>query len=137
MSLNNDRNAPITEAMCNSSFRYMYKLEYVNKSLLEFNYNAGIVSSTGQLTTTAKNSLPFLVRETTNTDIGYIGAAGMFVGSPYIVMGTDTQKNPKNNQPLTAPYLRFANVYDNEINSKMNQSMVNDNSGEDNRPISI
>ena len=119
----------------------MYKLENTNKSLLEFNYNAGIVGKTGQLTRNAQNALPqllsepFLLSEYDNNK--YIGAAGMFTGSPYIVMGNDCQTNLLDkSRMLTVPYLRFANLQNQSINKEMNRNIISDVS-ERLEPISL
>ena len=101
----------------------MYKLENVNHSLLEFNYNAGIVGKTGKLTKQAEASQPFLVSDNVNNQ--YLGAAGMWTGSPYIVMGPDVQMNLINESFLTVPYLRFANLNNTQINKEMNRNIVN------------
>ena len=133
--LSNAANGPITGVKTNAQFRYMYKLENVNKSLLEFNYNAGVVSKTGLLTKTAQESLPFLLSEYDNDK--YLGAAGMFTGSPYIVMGTDSEMNLLNRKTLTVPYLRFANLNIPEINKEMNRNIINTETISPLSPISL
>lgn len=133
--ISNATNAPITGVKTNAQFRYMYKLENVNKSLLEFNYNAGIVTKTGKLSKTAEETLPFLLSE--YDDNRYIGAAGMFTGSPYIVMGNDSEMNLLNKQPIVVPYLRFANLDNPEINKEMNRNIVNTKSVSNLAPISL
>ena len=121
--LSNATNSPLVGVKTNAQFRYMYKLENTNKSLLEFNYNAGIVGKTGHLTNTARESLPFLLSE--YDDNKYIGAAGMFTGSPYIVMGSDSQTNLlDSSRMVTVPYLRFANLNNESINKEMNRNIV-------------
>lgn len=139
--LSNATNSPITGVKTTAQFRYMYKLENTNKSLLEFNYNAGIVGKTGQLTRNAQNALPqllsepFLLSEYDNNK--YIGAAGMFTGSPYIVMGNDCQTNLLDkSRMLTVPYLRFANLQNQSINKEMNRNIISDVS-ERLEPISL
>lgn len=96
--LANDNNMPLTsEAKISATFQYQYKQENIFKNLVEFNFNAGIVDSVGNLRsevqTFLRNSVPFLYREdgeggtsyTSDRVKNYIGAASMFTGSPYIV----------------------------------------------------
>ena len=129
-NLSNSNNSPLTNIKTTASFRYMYKVENINKTLIEFNYNAGVVGKTGKLNpegsnmvTSVQQSLPFLLSELENDK--YIGAAGMFTGSPFIVMGPDYQTNLLNGEPLTVPYLQFASLINNTINTEMNQNIVN------------
>lgn len=141
LSLSNENNQPMTEMSCSATFRYMYKLENTNKSLIEFNYNAGIVSKTGRLTALAEESLPYLIREDNDNQLGYLGAAGMFTGSPYIVMGIDPMPNNRTLENTVSPYLKFANISFNspnsEINTVMNQMLVNSDTEDNSYPISI
>lgn len=134
-SMSNSNNGPILNVKTTASFRYMFKLENSNKSLLEFNYNAGVVGKTGKLTAVAQESLPFLIADT--QDDKYLGAAGMFTGSPYIVMGPDSHTNLLSGANLVVPYLRFANLDNMAVNKVMNQNIVNDTSGIDLNPISL
>lgn len=134
-NLSNASNSPLTGLKTTAQFRYMYKLENVNHSLLEFNYNAGIVGKTGKLTKQAEASQPFLVSDNVNNQ--YLGAAGMWTGSPYIVMGPDVQMNLINDGFLTVPYLRFANLNNTQINKEMNRNIVNTTTTPDLSPISL
>lgn len=140
-TLTNSANGPITGVKTTAQFRYMYKLENVNKSLLEFNYNAGVVNKMGQLTTVARNNIdrlisePFLLSEDESNR--YIGAAGMFTGSPYIVMGPDSEMNLLNNKTVTVPYLRFADLDNDTINKEMNRNIINTATGSNLSPISL
>ena len=141
-NLSNSNNGPLTNIKTSASFRYMYKVENINRTLIEFNYNAGVVGKTGRLNPAGSNmlthiqqSLPFLLSDTENDK--YIGAAGMFTGSPYIVMGPDYQTNLLNGEPLTVPYLQFASLVNDPINSEMNQNIVNTETNIDLNPIHL
>lgn len=122
--LNNENNGPLTSDMTvEVTFRYQYKAACTNKTLVEFNLNAGITDTVGKVTPGIKfnNSLGYIneanfTNITTsdndvkkNTKIPYFGAGGMFVGTPYIVLGkslrapTDTGTGPNTIQP----FLRF------------------------------
>lgn len=118
--LGNDNNAPLlSEPKLSTTFQYQYKQENIFKNLIEFNYNAGICDAVGNMrsdvSTVLRKSVPFLYRENgeggtvyTNEHLeNYIGAAGMFTGSPYIVT-------------------EFSGNYDPwDWNSSMKNSMVN------------
>ena len=108
-----------------ATFKYQYKLECVNKSLVEFNYNAGITDNVGRVTKAVEQSLPFLVRDDPNHLVmkQYIGAAGMFTGSPYIVM--QDQEDSVTKKTTSHPYLRFMSINDTEVNKKMNLNITN------------
>lgn len=141
-SLTNSNNGPITGVKTSATFRYMFKVENTNKALLEFNYNAGIVGKTGKLNpagetlaSDVQESLPFLLKEEVSDK--YIGAAGMFTGSPYIVMGPDYQTDLLSASTLTVPYLRFANINNKSVNKEMNQNIINDNTYISLNPISL
>lgn len=140
LSMSNENNSPITNVKCSATFRYAYKCECVNKSLLEFNFNAGIVDKMGKPTKEVEYSIPYLVRDDVNNKVlpQYIGAAGMFTGSPYIVMGIDNMPNPlTNEQDVVSPYLRFANLTDKKYNSYINQGIVNPSNSGSNNPIHL
>ena len=125
---------------CNASFRYQRKLECVNKTLVEFNYNAGITDNMGRVKSSLSlnASYPFLLRSedeiklssqlATSSDVvlpNYIGASGMFTGSPYIVMG-ETTKDPLNPAVTTiSPYLMFTSLSDSEFNNELNLGIEN------------
>ena len=96
--LSNDSNAPLTSnPKISASFQYQYKQENIFKNLVEFNFNAGICDSVGNMrsdvSTYLRSSVPFLYREKgeggtvyTNENLkNYVGAASMFTGSPYII----------------------------------------------------
>lgn len=140
-ALSNNSNSPIVNVKTTAQFRYMYKIENSNRSLIEFNYNAGVVGKTGHLTPNAQNYLstlvsqPFLMKQ--GEDEQYLGAAGMFTGSPYILMGPDTQANLLNGNTLTVPYLQFSSINNPSVNKEMNRNIINDNWYADLSPISL
>lgn len=137
---------------CNATFRYQRKLECVDKSLVEFNYNAGITDNMGRVKSSLAihNSYPFLLRSEdaiklssqckTSSDVvlpNYIGASGMFTGSPYIVMG-ETSKDPLNNAETTiSPYLMFTALSDSEFNNELNLGIENNRVGNTNDVIGV
>lgn len=126
LGLSNENNGPLTDGMkISATFKYQYKLECVNKSLVEFNYNAGITDNVGRVTKAVEQSLPFLVRDDPNHLVmkQYIGAAGMFTGSPYIVM--QDQEDSVTKKTTSHPYLRFMSINDTEVNKKMNLNITN------------
>lgn len=125
-----ETNAPLTNEnmKIDVTFRYQYKLPGVNKSLIEFNYNSGICDDMGRLTIGGKPefSNSFLKKENgegySNVDsldpnyaiVNYIGAAGMFTGTPMVLMQTG-YKNPLSRRGddedmMMFPVLRFANL---------------------------
>jgi hypothetical protein len=107
-SLSNENGAAITNEMnVSASFRYQKKKEFSIHNLVEFNYNAGLCDAMGNVTGKAVSSLPFLLREDyENPAFNHLGAAGMFTGSPYIVLESH-QHDSMSNMNLTIPYLRF------------------------------
>lgn len=127
-ALNNDNNAAITDMMTSISFKYHYRLENVNKTLVEFNHDAGLVDSVGRvkqdLTT---NSLSFLLRNEYDNPVmkKYIGAAGMFTGSPYIVMALSHPDPLDKSNIISVPNLRFMNVTDLTLDGNINLGITN------------
>ena len=80
------------------TFKYHYRLENVNKTLVEFNHDAGLTDDIGKVNhNVATDSMAFLLRDQYDDPVmkQYIGAAGMFTGSPYIVMQL-SQPDPLN-----------------------------------------
>jgi hypothetical protein len=142
--LTDNANAAITgEQTCVAKFHYQGKEEYKNKSLIEFNYNAGIVNENGIPNNCSRTfSLPYLLRDNYNPGHGipstaYNGAAGMFTGRPYIALTTEKSimpdADPKNedNKVIMAPnkvlipQLRFLTLEDMTANI-MNSGITND-----------
>lgn len=108
--LTTENNAPITETKVSVTFRYQARIENRNTCMVLFNHNAGITDEIGRPVSwigDIEESLPILIKaenEVNQQAFGlgnYIGAAGMFVGSPYIVIGA-SQKNPM--APANSPY---------------------------------
>ena len=132
-TLNNENNQAITEMSVSASFKYHYKLENSNRTFIEFNHDAGIldmngnrIGSAGDLT----NSDPFLYKNEPMDLVlpQYIGAAGMFTGSPYVIVARSNRPNPiepSKNQIYT-PLLRFLNIKDDTINTYANLRMQSD-----------
>lgn len=117
--LSNDKNSPITSATITSNFKYHYKLENVNKTLVEFNYAAGITDDLGRVNKAVEASYPFLLSD------NYVGSAGMFTGSPYIILG-ESQNDPLNpDNRIVTPYLQFMPLEDGTFNNKLNLNIVN------------
>ena len=143
--LNSENNRAIApESMITEvQFRYQYKLPGVNKSLVEFNYNSGLCDCVGMLkgnTRSPEYSSPFMVREKTSgiangkdkyeRDVlaEYIGASGMFTGTPFIVMAR-TGMNPLRElngakEPIVSPVLRFMNLDDQNLNNLLNLNIT-------------
>ena len=108
--LTTENNAPITETKVSVTFRYQARIENRNTCMALFNHNAGITDEIGRPVSwigDIEESLPILIKAENEVNqqafsLGnYIGAAGMFVGSPYIVIGA-SQKNPM--APANSPY---------------------------------
>lgn len=125
---------------CNATFRYQRKLECVNKTLVEFNYNAGITDNMGRVKSSLSlnASYPFLLRaedeiklrtqSKTSSDTilkTYMGASGMFTGSPYIVMGQSTKDPLDASKTTTSPYLMFTPLTDSVFNNELNLGIEN------------
>ena len=116
------------------TFRYQYKLPCVNKSLVEFNFNAGITNSIGKATDSTNlnvsdgylNAQHFFgfrdqnINSAANHYIPYEGGGGMFTGTPYIVMGRynrDVSNTNGTGQITVHPFLRFMGVNNTMINN--------------------
>ena len=136
----NNMNEPIIgEQQCSVRFYYQGKEEYKNRSLVEFNFNAGIVDELGRPSTEPiKQSLPFLLRENYKPpnelpneyqNMNYLGTAGMWTGRPYIVIGRHANHMRPNDRSginhTYCPYLRFMQLQDMTAN-EMNVNIVND-----------
>lgn len=129
-SLSNDNNGPITDMTTQASFKYHYRLENNMKTLIEFNYNAGLLTNTGKtIDADILESVAFLLREDYEDIMlpNYLGASGMFTGSPYIVL-EQSQPDPtnKSNPHLQTPYLRFSPIMDmtEDFEGMINEGMV-------------
>ena len=112
------------------TFRYQYKLENVTRSLVEFNYNAGVCDNLGRVKEDVKISHPFLLQDKPTNYIlpYYLGAAGAFAGTPYVVLLA-------NNKDLTGdtdsgktiiPSLRFSPLTnDTGLDARVNMGLTN------------
>jgi len=120
--LSDNNNQALTEQQTvSASFYYQGKEEYKMKTLVEFNYNAGIVDELGHPNNeNYAFSLPYLLRTNYNQyqthedpdarRNGYMGAAGMFTGRPYIVLNTEMDRLMNQNKLI--PQLRFMQLLD-------------------------
>lgn len=133
--LNNDNGAPMVDRITvNVTYRYQYKLPCENKALVEFNFNTGITdlvggvnqssfdASTGYINTAnfktmLDSSIEDPTKSGTNHSYAYQGGAGMFVGTPYIVMGRFNRAPDRSGHgELTVhPFLRFMPITDTAI----------------------
>ena len=129
--LNNTNNDALkTEMNVTVSFKYQYKLENVMRSLIEFNFNAGICDKLG----TPKISLAALTksqsyfnRENKEDSIlpYYDGAAGMFVGTPYVIMVSQDKDYLKISNGKTAvPSLQFLPVSNEALDKRINLGLT-------------
>ena len=130
-ALSTSSNEAITNEMkFSTTFYYQAKIEMQNKSLVEFNYNAGLVNELGQPYNSVMGiSMPFLLRDDyvpnvsmTNINTNYVGAAGMFTGRPYIVL--NAEHNPIANRTAYIPQLRFASLNTDYISNLMNNDIT-------------
>jgi hypothetical protein len=132
--LDNSNNEAITSVNTTVSFKYHYRLENNNKTLVEFNHDAGLTTDLGKIAVDKiTSSLPFLLRDDPRKTQGgndallpkYLGAAGMFTGSPYVVM-VDSRPDPLTKDKIVmAPQLRFMNIPTLELDNKYNMGITN------------
>jgi hypothetical protein len=129
------------EQTVSTRFYYQGKEEYKMKSLVEFNYNAGVLDSLGHPLNGAKWNVshPYLIRQSTNPDklgyvnpnsmkMDYIGAAGMFTGRPYCVLrkGQNRLMPNGNVREIITPQLRFMALQNEKLNRYMNGNILNE-----------
>lgn len=131
-SLNNEANGPITSMQTTITFKYHYKLENSNKTLVEFNHDSGLTDNIGRINMNeVTSSLPFLLRDDgTNPDGNpvmprYIGAAGMFTGAPYVIMVNSRPEPLNKDKIILTPSLRFMNVPKMDIDQRINMGITN------------
>jgi hypothetical protein len=126
---NSNNDALKNEMIVTVTFKYAYKIENTTKTLIEFNYNAGIVDNLGQPTSYASaltHSDQFHYQNTERDVLvrHYIGPGAGFVGTPYVVLmnvGKDIMKDMTSHTTI-APCLRFAALDNgNEARSKLDQ----------------
>lgn len=131
--LTNENNGAITNINITASFQYQGRIENTNASYAHFNYNSGIVNAVGGLAeSVTQEALPFLLKDGYDKhsrwtqSVHYLGAANMFTGSPYIVIGA-AQSNPipnSANPTLYTPYLKFMPLNVGVLNGKANASIT-------------
>lgn len=161
-SISSENGAAITGDMrVEVTFRYQYKLEGVNKNLVEFNFNSGIVDALGNQTKEAggiiESSMPFWYKDSnaygpsksgsgdgyfhhrvqskTDAMTQYIGASGLFAGTPFILMtlGMPHPLSASGNKPnasadirnMVIPTLRFSAIKSDFLNSRINLGFEN------------
>ena len=112
--LSNSNNNALTQNMTvNAQFKYQRKMEMNEQTFVEFNYNAGLINANGTLKTDVYESQPWLYyKDATRDDVNYqsksyVGAAGLFTGSPYIVMTNDFLKVDNSAPKQYVPMLKF------------------------------
>jgi hypothetical protein len=133
--LNSDNGGVLASDLSVSvTYRYQYKLPCTNKTLVEFNFNAGVTNSVGKSIDPSnlnvssgyindKTFIKFKDPKSTYTtikNVPYAGSGGMFTGTPYIVMGRFNQdiSNVNGHGDFTVhPYLRFMGVNNKMINN--------------------
>lgn len=121
-----------SEITVDVTFRYQYKLPCENRSLVEFNFNAGITDVNGHLAANLKMDTVngFISKQqmftthdsslkTSEHPIPYMGGANMFVGTPYIVMNRfKREPTPDGKGQLTVwPYLKFLPLTNDRMNA--------------------
>lgn len=115
------------ELTVSATFRYQKKEPNSNRTIIEFNYNAGMCDDLGRVS----DRKFYQVRNCINAEkpnkgsgdsrvnqfaIPRYGATDMFTGTPYIVYGK-TQNNPVGNDHSTlTPYLKFTGVNRENVN---------------------
>jgi len=127
-TLNNENNSAITDMTCSITFKYHYRLENRNNVLVEFNHDAGLTNDIGKVKSDKiTNSLPFLLRNSYDDPVmkRYIGASGMFTGSPYIVMARSQPDPLDKSNIIVVPNLRFMNIGDLTLDGHVNAGITN------------
>lgn len=115
--LGNSNNDALKDALNVSvTFKYAYKIENTTKSLIEFNYNAGICDNLGQpkdIGTRLMYSDQFHYSNSPNGILyHHVGPGAGFVGTPYIVLMNvkkDIMNDMKSHDTVT-PCLRFSPI---------------------------
>lgn len=125
--LTNDKAGAITnEQIVNVTFKYHRKSVNLNRNLIEFNYNAGITDDIGRVINKNLLSSESFLLKNDNTDSilpRYIGPAGMFCASPYIVMEV-TQRDPLDpSTSIITPQLRFSPIT-NSLDTMLNMGLT-------------
>ena len=127
-ALANEENNAMTKMNTTITFKYHYRLENTNKILVEFNHDAGLTDDIGRIKPgVVTNSMPFLLRNSYDDPImkKYVGASGMFTGSPYIVMMKSRPDPLKPDKTILEPNLRFMNINDLKLDGNLNMNITN------------
>lgn len=125
---NND--ALKSELTVTVTFKYQYKIENVMRSLIEFNYNAGICNNMGSPRINFKSlmeSQSFFYRDNGNDKVlpNYNGPAGMFTGTPFIVMVAQDKDYMKlTNGKTVTPSLKFLPITNTAIDKRINLGLT-------------
>lgn len=131
--LGNSNNDALKEEMSVSvTFKYAYKIENTTKSLVEFNFNAGICDCVGQPTSEGsgvlKVSEQFAYSSNAESKFlkNYVGPGAPFVGTPYVVLmsiSKDIMNDTSNGTTMT-PCLRFSPLTkDEKLNQRINMGI--------------
>lgn len=131
LKMTNENNGPITSdsgLQVTADFAYQYREANRNRTFIEFNYNAGVCDRRGKFRIPeVEESVSFLLKDTTEQVLPkYIGASGMFTGSPFVVMGK-TSSGPNIGSDITtySPYLKFMPTKDELMDLRSNMGIVN------------
>jgi hypothetical protein len=131
LQMTNDKNGAITGdggLQVTADFAYQYREANRNRTFIEFNYNAGICDQYGRLRVSeVDESLSFLIKNTDDAVMPkYIGASGMFTGSPYVVMA-EVNSGPDTGSDIHkySPYLKFMSTNDELTDLRSNLGIVN------------
>ena len=130
---NSNNEALKNEMIVNVTFKYSYKVENTTKTLVEFNYNAGVVNEVGKLTPEGSEVLEYSEQFVylDNTDDNamikqYMGPGAGFVATPYVVLmgvNKDILKDTSTNSTL-AVCLRYAPItHKKELNQRINMGL--------------
>lgn len=127
---NTNNDALKSELIVTVTFKYQYKLENVMRSLIEFNYNAGVCDNMGTPRLDFKSfmeSQSFFYRDKADDEVlpHYIGPSGMFTGTPYVVMVAQDKDYMKLTGGKTVtPMLKFLPVTNIAIDKRINLGLT-------------
>ena len=135
--LSNSNNDALKEEMVVTvTFKYAYKIENTTKTLIEFNYNAGVCDNLGQPKSVASSLLhsdQFNYSDSPNGILPHhVGPGAGFVGTPYVVLMNvkkDLFDDMKSHDTVSA-CLRFSPIikdrnFDHAINMGYTASFTN------------
>lgn len=114
-----------SEQTVNVSFKYHRRSVNLNRNLIEFNYNSGVTDDMGRaISDKLFSSESFLIKNDADSILPqYLGPAGMFCGSPYIVMEV-TQRDPLDpGSSIVTPQLRFSPIT-NDLDTMLNMGLT-------------